>query len=277
MSVTWRTAPDPATEPITLAGWGRVLVRGLALLLILLCGLILLLLIRLAERPLFGQHRPWTPTITVTVCRLAFLVLGIRRRSVGHIVRGPGAEVTNHSSWLDILALNAGSRIYFVAKSEVAAWPGIGGLARATGTVFIRRFGRDAAAQRQIFETRLNAGHRLLFFPEGTSTDGSLVLPFKSTLFAAFFSEQLRAELSIQPVTVFYQPPPGQSASFYGWWGGMDLGPHMLKVLAAGQQGTVTVVYHPPLKVADFDNRKDLAKACENAVRSGMPTSETDD
>ena len=55
----------------------------------------------------------------------------------------------------------------------------------------------------------------------------------------------------------------------------MDLGPHMLKVLAAARQGTVTVVYHPPLKVADFDNRKELAKACERAVWSGMPGCET--
>jgi lyso-ornithine lipid O-acyltransferase len=93
-----------------------------------------------------------------------------------------GALVANHASWLDIFTLNACDRIYFVSKSEVAGWPGIGWLARATGTVFINRQGREAQMQKLLFEARLRAGHRLLFFPEGTSTDGQRVLDFKSTL-----------------------------------------------------------------------------------------------
>ena len=64
----------------------------------------------------------------------------------------PGAIVANHSSWLDIFALNAAQRVYFVAKSEVAGWPGIGWLARATGTVFIARKGTEAKKQQEIFE-----------------------------------------------------------------------------------------------------------------------------
>jgi 1-acyl-sn-glycerol-3-phosphate acyltransferase len=178
--------------------------------------------------------------------------------------------VANHSSWLDIFALNARKRIYFVSKSEVARWPGIGWLARATGTVFINRQAKEARAQKDIFEARLQAGHKLLFFPEGTSTDGQQVLAFKSTLFAAFFSEALRDRMSIQPVSVIYTAPNGADHRFYGWWGDMGFGPHLVRVLAAKRQGGVEIRYHPPLRVADHKDRKSLALACEEAVRGGV-------
>ena len=182
-----------------------------------------------------------------------------------------GAVVANHGSWLDIFALNACQRVYFVAKSEVANWPGIGWLARATGTVFIRRDPREAKAQQQLFEDRIRAGHHLLFFPEGTSTDARRVLPFKPTLFAAFYSHGLEKVMQIQPVTVIYRAPEGEDPRFYGWWGKMDFGPHLLKILAAPRQGEVEVVFHEPVDVADFPSRKLLAAHCEAAVRSAMP------
>ncbi len=186
-------------------------------------------------------------------------------------MREKGAVVANHSTWLDIFALNARKRIYFVAKSEVAGWPFIGWLARATGTVFIRRNPRDARRQRDVFAARLKVGHKLLFFPEGTSTDGLRVLSFKSTLFAAFFTPKLYGSLWIQPVSVSYIPPNGEEPRYYGWWGDMNFTNHVMKVLASGGRGSVLVTYHTPLKVSEFADRKALAKACELAVRSGMP------
>ncbi|MFC6584163.1 lysophospholipid acyltransferase family protein [Sulfitobacter aestuariivivens] len=170
---------------------------------------------------------------------------------------------------MDILSLNAAKRIYFVSKSEVAQWPGIGWLARATGTVFIERNRSHARSQTALFQQRLLAGHKLLFFPEGTSTDGQRVLGFKSTLFEAFVTPDLRDKICVQPVSVIYANPAGTDARFYGWWGDMDLGPHLLQMLARRQHGSVTVQYHAPLKVSDFDNRKALALACEQAVRAG--------
>ncbi len=183
---------------------------------------------------------------------------------------GAGAVVANHASWLDIFALNARKRIYFVSKSEVAGWPGIGWLARATGTVFIARDRRDAANQVKIFRDRLAAGHKLLFFPEGTSTDGLQVLPFKPTLFAAFFDPDLYDTLQIQAVTLNYSPPTGQPPWFYGWYGDMAFGPHLLQTLGAKTPGGVTVTYHPPVNVRDFADRKALAKHLETTVRDGL-------
>ncbi|MEO1641519.1 MAG: lysophospholipid acyltransferase family protein [Pseudomonadota bacterium] len=254
------------------AGWALVILRAIPLIILVFCGLLLLLAVRMVERPLHGMQRPWTPHITQTVCRGAFVILGIRHRTIGAPMAGPGAVVANHASWLDIFALNARKRIYFVSKSEVAGWPGIGWLARATGTVFIKRDRREVTDQIAIFRARLQAGHELLFFPEGTSTDGLQVLPFKPTLFAAFFDAALRDTLQIQPVTLRYEAPNGADPRFYGWWGDMDFGPHLLATLAAFRQGTVTVIYHAPVAVRDYADRKALAAVTEAQVRSGLAT-----
>ncbi|EPX79046.1 1-acyl-sn-glycerol-3-phosphate acyltransferase [Litoreibacter arenae DSM 19593] len=253
--------------------WLRVVMRGVPLAFLVFGGLIVLLLVRLIERPFHGFHRPWTPHITRVVCRSSFVLLGIKFRSEGHPMTERGAVVANHCSWLDIFALNARKRVYFVSKSEVAKWPGIGWLARSTGTVFIDRDPRQARAQKELFEKRLLAGHKLLFFPEGTSSDGIRILPFKSTLFAAFFTPQLKDALNVQPVTLSYQAPDGADPRMYGWWGDMEFGPHLLQTLAASPQGQITVTYHAPLKVSDFASRKDLAMTCEKIVRSGLKLS----
>ena len=267
--MTWDSDDLPPTHSITPMGWVRVVLRGTAVGCVTFGCLALLLLVRLIERPLCGQGRPVTPFITQFVCRSAFVLMGIGYRRVGKPMQGAGAVVANHSSWLDIFALNASKRIYFVSKSEVAKWPGIGWLARATGTVFIARDRREAVAQVEVFRQRLGHGHKLLFFPEGTSTDGLQVLSFKPTLFAAFFDDALRDTLAIQPVSVVYRAPDGVDARHYGWWGEMDFGTHLLATLAQSPQGGVTVIYHEPVKVADFANRKALAAHLEHVVRDG--------
>ena len=95
-------------------------------------------------------------------------------------------------------------------------------------------------------------------------------MPFKPTLFAAFFEDGLREVLHIQPVTVRYTAPAGANADLYGWWGDMDFAPHLLKTLAAKHPGAVDVMYHTPVAVRDFDDRKALSAAMETAVRSGL-------
>ncbi len=267
---TWDPTQEPPRVRITPLGIILVVVRGGILTCVILGGLGLLLLLRLAERPLHGMHRPWTPWIVRAVCAIALIVLAIRYHVVGEPMRARGALVSNHVSWLDIFVLHARKRVYFVSKNEVARWPAIGWLVRAVGTVFIKRDPRQAKAQQVLLENRLLAGHRLLFFPEGTSTDGKQVLPFKSTLFEAFFSPRLDHDLFIQPVTLAYRVPRGQDARFYGWWGEMEFGPHLARVMSVARPGSVTVTYHKPLKVNDFPDRKALAAACEAAVRSGL-------
>ncbi len=269
MSATWDGGAPPPAPRRGVGGALRIALRAPAMLLVLTGGMIVLMALRLLERPFCGLHRPLSPHVTVAVCRMVLRIIGLRVALSGPRMVGPGAIVANHTSWLDIFVLNSLGPVYFVSKAEVAGWPGIGWLARATGTVFINRDRREAQAQTRVFQDRLIAGHRLLFFPEGTSTDGMQVLPFKTTLFAAFLADPLRDRLQVQAMSLRYHAPEGRDARFYGWWGDMDFGPSLLMVLAQGRQGRVSVVRHPTLRVADVADRKSLAQRLEQQVRDG--------
>ncbi len=267
MSVTWYSDEPPPDHDVPGWAWPLVLVRIVLLVALIAPCFLLLLTVRSIEKPLSGLRRPVSPWITYFVCRGALLIIGLKLVLRGQPMEGRGAIVANHSSWLDIFVLNATDCVYFVSKVEVASWAGIGALAKATGTVFITRDRKDAKSQADLFETRLLAGHRLLFFPEGTSTDGLRVLPFKSTLFAAFFAPSLRDEIRVQPVSVTYHAPSGQDPRFYGWWGDTGFGEHLLAVLASTRLGRIEVAYHAPLRVSEYADRKALAQAGEAAVR----------
>lgn len=271
--MTWYS-PDPPPElSIARARWPRVIWRLTVLAPLIYGGLALHLLLRLPERAFCGLRRPVTPWITQAVCLGAVRILGLRLHVGGTPMQGRGALVANHASWLDIFVLNAADRVYFVSKDDVASWPGIGWLAWATGTVFIRRHRHDALQQREIFETRLRLGHRLLFFPEGTSSDGLRVLDFKSTLFAAFFADSLKNDLRLQPVSLRYCPPAGADPRLYGWWGDMDFARHLLFILSQPASGEVRVLFHTPIPVTATRDRKALARHCERAVRAGFEES----
>ncbi len=203
-------------------------------------------------------------------CRISLRAAGLAVTVEGEPMHRSGAIVANHVSWMDIFVLNAVHRVFFVAKSEVRSWPVIGLVARAVGTVFIRRSALDASNQVDIFLDRINQGDRLLFFPEGTSTDGRRVLPFKSTLFAAFFDADLKEAMWLQPVTLNYRAPAGRDRNFYAWWGETGFAEHLAAILAHAGTGEAHVVFHAPLRVADFEDRKVLARRTEQQVRSGL-------
>jgi lyso-ornithine lipid O-acyltransferase len=269
MSPTWQSDVPPIVKKPRGFRWISVAVRGVAMILVIGIGLALTLILRLIEAPLSDPRRPVTPLITVVVCRLTLWILGIRLRQHGAPHRGPGVIVANHSSWLDIFALNACGPMVFVSKAEVADWPGIGWLARATGTLFIRRDRTEAEAQVALLQARVRAGQRLVIFPEGTSTDGRRVLPFRPALFQALIAGDLPKDLSVQPVSVVWHAPKGREARFFGWWGGMDFGPHALSVLAYGSGGQVDICWRDPLPVTSETGRKALALNAEHAVRDG--------
>ncbi len=228
------------------------------------------LALRLVERPFSHPRRPVSPAITVLVCRAALHILGLRTLALGTLMTNPGALLANHSSWLDILVLNARQPVVFVSKAEVATWPGIGLLARATGTVFIRREARgEVAAQARAISERLQAGQTLVLFAEGTSTDNRRVLPFKPALLAGVLASGMPHGVAVQPVTLSYESPEGEGPSFFAWFGDMEFGPHALAVLAARRRGSVRVTYHAPILVKGRD-RKSLAAEAEAAIRGAL-------
>lgn len=267
---TWTSDDTPAPMPLGAKAKAVMVLRGFGLLVVTLVGFLALLIARGIEWGVAGKARRWSPHLAVTFFRVLVRIVGLPVVHKGAPMTHPGVIVANHSSWLDIFALNTGGPLFFVSKSEVSRWPIIGRLALASGTVFISRDRREAGAQKVIFEDRLRAGHKLLFFPEGTSSDSQRVLPFKPTLFAALFSPDLPG-LWVQPVTVIYHTTPDQDARFYGWWGDMDFGPHVSQVLGTLRHGHVEIIWHAPHKVADFADRKALSATTERDVRTGHP------
>ena len=202
------------------------------------------------------------------VCRL----LGIRLEVKGRAPEeGPLLIVSNHVSWLDIMVLSAVAPLSFVAKREVAGWPFFGTLARLQRTVFVDRDRRHATGNsRDEMKDRLQAGDILVLFPEGTSSDGRRVLPFKSSFFGAADTEGVL----VQPVSLAYRghrnlPMNRRLMPAYAWYGDMDLAPHLLEALATGPI-EVTVVCHAPLSLSGEMNRKALARHAEAEVRRGL-------
>ena len=269
MSVTWYSSAPPPDTARAPGHWRRVTWRGGRIALVIGAGVVATLVLRLAERLLHRRARPWSTAPFGWASRRILAILGIAWSVAGRPAPGPGAVVANHVSWLDVFVLRAAMPVTFVAKAEVAGWPGIGALSRLVGTVFITRDARAARSHAALLQARLAAGWRLLVFPEGTSTDGLRVRPFKSTLFEALHGAG--DAVQVQPVTLVYAAPEGADARVYGYWGEMTLGPHLLAVLGMPRQGRVRVVCHAPLTAGDFAGRKALAAACERAVRAGMP------
>jgi len=259
--------PEPAPK-LGIIGWLRLIVRLLIYSILTLELFILWALAMLLERLIGGQKA--SGAVVRLWARVGHSLLGLRLEIEGEEMTHGGALVANHSSWTDIFVLHSAAHIHFVSKAEVASWPVIGFLARVTGTLFIERNPREAKRQQVQLAERIEGGDKLCFFPEGTSSDGLRVLPFKSTLFSAFHTEALRELVWVQPVTVTYYPPRGKDKRFYGWWGDMDFGAHAMVILGLSQGGRVRVTYHPPLKAEEYLHRKDLARAAGEAVRAGL-------
>ena len=267
---SWQGKPDaPMPGPQGARDWLRVARRGVPAVAVLAAGLALLLALRLVEAPLHGARRPWTPAITRGVCRIVLRCLGIGLAVEGRPMTGEGPVVANHTAWIDVLALNAAARAVFVSRAEVAGWPGVGLLARATGTVFLDRRRSAAAKGAALLRARLGRGERLVFFPEATTSDGRRVLPFRAPLFSAFLGVP---GARVQPVAVEWRAPPGRRADFYGWWGDMDFSAHVLMILAVPRQGAVRIRYGDPIPVGE--DRKALAAEAERAVRAMLPYGE---
>jgi 1-acyl-sn-glycerol-3-phosphate acyltransferase len=231
-------------------------------------SLLLFVPLRWAER--FLPLRALTTALARFWAFTALRALGIRVEQRGMPITGAAMVVANHSTWLDILALRTGPFLTFVAKEEVATWPGIGPIARLNGTMFVARRASAAKAQEEEMTSRLLAGEQLVFFPEGTSSDSRRVLPFKSALFASVCKPPLRDSVVVQPVSIAWVAPPDQPKTFFGWWGEMGLESNIWSVAARSFGSKVVLVWHSALDPNDFPNRKALAAAAERAVGDGL-------
>jgi 1-acyl-sn-glycerol-3-phosphate acyltransferase len=269
---TWSAEKPPELSP---PSFGGKVVGGVRVGLLLLVTLISVALFLAGRglRALLGRWVTFHFGVAWLWARACLRLAGVRLTIHGTPIHS-GALVANHSSWLDILALRSVCLMYFVSKAEVANWPGVGFITRITGTVFIERRRTEAKRQEAILRERIAAEQLLCFFPEGTSTDGLRVLPFKSSLFSAFFQDGQGTDIQIQPVSIRYRPAPSSDlpASFYGWWADMGFESHIWDVVTRSHAGEVDVIFHPPVLASQFDDRKQLADHTMRKVEIGHET-----
>lgn len=240
--------------PATLSplGWARVTLRLAAMLALLLASLPFYYLLHL-----FTRHNPVPRLFLAGIGRIA----GVMLRHEGEKVHRGAFLLANHVSWIDIPALAATTGTAFVGHDGLAAMPLLKWLCALNDTVFVARHDRASVA-RQIaaVRTALSDTGALTIFPEGTTSDGTGLLPFKSSLLSAL--EPLPAGIAVQPVLLDYGP----DAAGIAWIGeehGLD---NFLRILARRRPVRLTVRFLPVLCGAELTNRKTIAAA----AREGM-------
>jgi len=205
------------------------------------------------------------------LCRL----IGLRVRVIGQAsaTGRPVVFASNHSSWLDVLVLGGHLDACFVAKAEVGTWPVVSLIARLGRTVYVSRRATRTGHERDDMQSRLADGDNLILFPEGTSSDGSRVLPFRSAFFAI---AEGTARPLVQPVSIVYDQlaglPMGRaSRPVFAWYGDMALGSHFWR-LAQLRGLRATVLLHQPIDPARYASRKALSAAVFAVVADGAAT-----
>jgi 1-acyl-sn-glycerol-3-phosphate acyltransferase len=177
--------------------------------------------------------------------------------------RGGGTLiVANHVSWLDIHALHSVLPARFISKADVRRWPLIGWMAEATGTLFLERTRKtDAARMNREMADHLRAGECLSLFPEGTTSDGTDLLPFYPSL----LQPAIDAEVRIWPLAIRYLDGEGRYNPAPAYFGGTTLLESLLRVLRE-PAFQVELTFLPPI-TARGRQRRELARELETAIR----------
>jgi len=205
------------------------------------------------------------------LCRIA----GIRVRMIGTPAAAePGRPVLflcNHQSWADVLVLGSRLEACFVSKAEVGSWPLIRTVARLGRTVYVSRRRGATAREKDEIAGRLAKGDSLILFPEGTTSDGARILPFRSALIGAVEDAEVRPV--VQPVSLVFDRLDGLPVTrphrpHFAWYGDTSIARHAWTMLGRRSCGA-TILLHPPLDPADFPDRKALAEAAYQAVDLG--------
>jgi 1-acyl-sn-glycerol-3-phosphate acyltransferase len=237
----------------------------------------------LAGAPLQAAALRYSPGLSrrlpVPFHRIVCASLGVRVHEHGaRPARGNSTLiVSNHLSWMDIPVIGSRLPVSFVSKAEVGEWPGFGTLARLQRTVFVDRTRRsatgDATSQ---MGSRLGQGESLVLFAEGTTGDGSRILPFKSSLLGAVREAmgETGGALTVQPLSILYRgrhglPEGRRGRAELAWAGDAELVPHLISIVNGGPID-VDLVWGRPIRASHEDSRKLLTRQAEREVRAGF-------
>lgn len=244
------------TTPIPAAGWLRLAVRAFAIVLVLLTFLPLHFLYRIVA---YGSPFPmWFLGATARIA-------GARVERIGTPLRRDVFFVSNHVSWIDILALAGASGTAFVAKDELAQIPVIGWLCRLNRTVFVKRENRLGVAE-QINELRVALADNwsVTVFPEGTTTDGHSLLPFKTSMLKVL--EPPPPGVLVQPVMLDY----GAVAEEIGWVGDESGINNARRVLSRAGSFPLRIHFLEPFSPADYRGRKAIGAKAREEIETAL-------
>ena len=247
-----------AGEPTQISpiGWVRILLRA--------TGLFLGLLICVPFHYLFHFVRlgsPWPKWYLGYAARIC----GARVKRVGVPLKRDVFFIANHLSWIDILAIAGESGTAFVAKEELAKAPLVGWLATLNRTVFVKRENRMGVAE-QINQLRdaLSENWSVTVFPEGTTTDGQSLLPFKTPMLRVL--EPPPPGVMVQPVMLDY----GRMGEEVGWIGNESGLNNAKRLLARRGSFPLKVHFLDPFHPRDFPGRKAIAAESRNRILEAL-------
>lgn len=200
--------------------------------------------------------------------RRVLRALGVTLRAQGQLAPGAKMLVANHVSWLDVMVLHAlCPQARFVAKSEVRRWPVLGRLVAGAHTFFVERQRPHEARQTvAAIAAALRTGATVVLFPEGTTSDGQSVLPFRSSLLQA----ALAGGTVVRPVALRYADAH-QRPSRHAPYIDDDTLLGSLWRTARAEQLVAEVRVLPALAGTDAADRRVLAVALRNAVQAALP------
>lgn len=194
-------------------------------------------------------------------------ILNLQINIDGQVTEESALIISNHISWLDIVAIGQHLPGYFVAKNDILRWPVIGYLSRQAGTVFIRRGDKQAIHETtERMSWLLKQNSKVFAFPEGTTSQGKDVLPFHSSL----LQPALLTRAAIQPLALQYE---GEAKTFAPFVGDDAFIPHLFKLLAL-RKIEISMTILPVLEAADKSRpqlSKEAHECISNAIKTGSP------
>jgi 1-acyl-sn-glycerol-3-phosphate acyltransferase len=200
-------------------------------------------------------------------------MLRVDSRLHGHSPEGAGGNVlivANHISWLDIFVLMSVRPARFVAKSELRRWPLMGTLITRVGTLYVERARRhDTHKVNRRAAEALARGDVLAIFPEGTTTDGTSLLPFHGSLLQPIVD----AEGHVLPVTIRYRTPGGLHSDAAAYVGDMSILESFWRL--TGEPALVVEMHVASPLPARQKHRRELSRAAENVIRAALASAAT--
>lgn len=242
-----------------IAGQFLFVARLLVIVISLIIGVILHNIWRVFRRP-----SPWPRLFLLSVS----WTCGIATATTGNRIRRNVFYAANHYSWIDIPVMSGVTGCTFVANDGIEGWPLIGWLCKINNTIFVSRENRlSVGDQIDDLRTAITGDQPVTIFPEGTTSDGSGLLPFKASLFAALVPPPIG--MMVQPVFLTY----GRHTRRVAWVGDEKVTENFWRLLSYLKPITATLHFLEPFDPAHFVDRKSISAEVRARIGSAMAKS----